>query len=139
MTVLHPYLVHKLHTDWYSTQKLKMGKQTYFKMWSQSHFDKVPLWWTLLNYNTVQSRALVLLFRKLDFSFSKVSNSNMSNIFLGIKLFYLRRQRDSEDSDLTKVRCVCQVTFFQLIRKIFIFWTPMLLIESNSISNMGCH
>ena len=40
---------------------------------------------------------------------------------------------------LTNTWYVCQVTFFQLIRTTFIFWPPMLLIEFNSISNMGCH
>ena len=58
---------------------------------------------------------------------------------IGIKLFYLWRQKDSEDSDLTNIWCVCQVTFFQLIWTTFIFWPPMLLIEFNSIGNMGCH
>ena len=35
--------------------------------------------------------------------------------------------------------CLSSNFFFQLIRTTFIFWPPMLLIEFNSISNMGCH
>ena len=35
--------------------------------------------------------------------------------------------------------CLSSNFFFQLIRTTFIFWPPMLLIEFNSISNMGCY
>ena len=82
----------------------------------------------------------VLLSIKSDFLIFKFSNSNMPQIFLGTKLFCLLSEW-AKKRYLTNAWCVCQVHifFFQLIRTTFIFWPHMLLIEFNSISNMGCH
>ena len=76
----------------------------------------------------------VLLFRKSDFLFFKVSNSNMSKFFFRKKTFLFLIISLRYSGYMTNTWC-------EYLRDwtTFIFWCPMSIIEFVSISNMGCH
>ena len=97
--------------------------------YSQSHFI----------YRIVASRSTCYYSENQIFLFLKSRIVTCRKFFLGTKLFCLLSKWAEKKGTWQTHDVFVKYLFFQLIRTTFIFWPPMLLIEFNSISNMGCH
>ena len=82
------------------------------------------------------SKLFLAIFRQLPYKSDilslKDSDTNMPHISFRNKSFLFLKIEGWNFQHLIYLG-------FQLIQTTFIFWHPMLLIEFDSISNMGCH